>query len=134
MKISRTRIASTIAQQTLKNGLSKKYATEIASFLLAERRTGELDSLLRDIQADWAKAGHVEVMASSAHSLSAAVKGDITKRVRQYYPNAQKITITELHDPDILGGVRISLPDQQLDLSVEAKLNTFKQLTTTGKA
>lgn len=134
MKILRTRIAATIAQQTLKNGVSKKYAVSIASFLLAERRTGELDSLLRDVQTDWAKAGHIEVMASSAHPLTAAVKDDISKWVQQYYPNTQKITITELHDPDIIGGVRISLPDQQLDLSVEAKLNTFKQLTTIGKA
>jgi F0F1-type ATP synthase delta subunit len=40
--------------------------------------------------------------------------------------------VTEVLDPEVLGGVRLSLANQQLDLSVEAKLNKFKQLTLTG--
>jgi len=41
--------------------------------------------------------------------------------------------VTEVADPAIIGGVQIALADQQLDLSVEAKLNKFKQLTSAGK-
>jgi F0F1-type ATP synthase delta subunit len=33
----------------------------------------------------------------------------------------------------VIGGVRLSLANQQLDLSVESKLNKFKQLTAAGK-
>ena len=130
MKTPRTRIAHFIADRTLKNGSTKKLDLEIAAYLLSERRVSELDSLIRDIQADWAEAGTVEVLASSAHHLPAQVKADIKKRVQPIYPKAKKIIVTEVHDPSIIGGVRLNLANQQLDLSIEAKLNKFKQLTT----
>ncbi len=133
MKQARTKIARTIADTTLKNGNSKPYSQQIAAYLLSERRTGELSSLLRDVQADWAAAGHVEVVASSAHPLTVATKADITAQIRQLYPAAKQIIVTELIDPAIIGGVRLRLANQQLDLSIEAKLHRFKQLTTAGK-
>lgn len=129
----RTRIAQTIADRTLKSGVSKGYAEEIAAFLLAEGRVSELDSVLRDVQADWAEAGYVEVLAASAHELSSQTKADIIAQVKVHYPAARQIVVTEVHDPSIIGGVRLSLANQQLDLSVEAKLNKFKQLTVAGK-
>jgi F-type H+-transporting ATPase subunit delta len=129
MKTPRTKIASTIADRTLKSGASSKLAKEIAAYLLAEKRVGELESVLRDVQVDWAENGYVEVLASSAHPLDADSKAKITKQVKTLYPTADKIVVTEVLDPEVLGGVRLSLANQQLDLSVEAKLNKFKQLT-----
>lgn len=133
MKTRRTRIASTIADQTLSKGSSKQLANQIAAYLLSERRVGELDSLMRDVQADWAQAGHVEVLASSAHTLTPAVQKDIEKQVRTVYPQATKIIVTGVHDADVVGGVRLNFSGQQLDLSVQAKLTKFKQLTSAGK-
>lgn len=132
MKTPRTRIAKTIADKAL-TGNPKKLSKEVAAYLLSERRANELDSLLRDVQADWAEAGYVEVIASSAHPLSTSVKSDIAKRVQKLYPKAKKIIVTEEHDAEIIGGVKLTLANQQLDLSVEAKLNKFKQLTSSGK-
>ena len=129
MKTPRTRIASTIADRTLKHGTSRKLAKEVAALLLSEGRVGELDSLLRDIQADWAANGYVEVLAASAHPLSADVKSNIERQVKAMRPSAKQIIVTEVHDPAVIGGVRLSLAGEQLDLSVEAKLNKFKQLT-----
>jgi F0F1-type ATP synthase delta subunit len=133
MKARRTRIAQLIADRTLNKGASKQLSKEIAAYLLSERRTQELNSVLRDVQADWAEAGHVEVIATSAHPLTAEVKANITKQVKSLYPDAKSIVVTEAHDPEIIGGVRLALANQQLDLSVEAKLNKFKQLTAVGK-
>jgi F0F1-type ATP synthase delta subunit len=133
MKTPRTRIAQAIADQTLKSGDSKAYAKQIAALLLSERRVGELDSLMRDVQADWAEAGYVEVLARSAYPLTAEVKSDIAKRVKTLYPVADKVVVTEVRDASVVGGVRINRSEQQLDLSIEAKLNKFKQLTTAGK-
>jgi F0F1-type ATP synthase delta subunit len=132
MKAPRTRLARFIADKTLKSGTSKRFSREIAAYLLTERRTGELDSILRDVQHDWAEAGTVEVIASSAHPLTARIRSDITRQARRIYPKARSVIITEQYDPEIIGGVRLNLPDQQLDLSVEAQLNKFKQLTMTG--
>jgi|SRR6185369_1142407 F0F1-type ATP synthase delta subunit len=133
MKTPRTRIAATVADTTLSKGASKEYAREVAAFLLAEGRVGELDSLLRDVQADWAAKGYVEVLARSAYPLTDEVKAEIAERVRPLYPAANKVVVTEVTDPSVIGGVQISLANQQLDLSVEAKLNKFKQLTGAGK-
>ena len=129
MKASRTRLASTIASRTLKSGVSDKFAEEIAAYLLSEGRVSELNSIMRDVQEDWAQAGYVEVLAASAHELSGDVKTKIITQVKALYPSAKQIVVTEVHDPLIVGGVRLSLANQQLDLSVEAKLNKFKQLT-----
>lgn len=130
MKTPRTRIAGVIADRTLKKGLSKRISNEIAAYLLGERRVNELDSVLRDVQADWAKAGYVEVIASSAHGLTAGNKAAITKQAKRLYPKAKRIIVTEVYDPDVIGGVRLNLADRQLDLSVQAKLNKLKQLTS----
>lgn len=133
MKVARTRIARAVADRTLRQGGSKQLSRELAAYLLSERRTGELDSLLRDIQHDWAEAGHVEVIATSAFPLTAEVRADITKRVKAAYPSAKEIIINEVRDPEVIGGVRLNLPDRQLDLSIRTKLNRFKQLATQGK-
>jgi F0F1-type ATP synthase delta subunit len=133
MKTPRTRIASVIAERTLRKGVSSELSAEIAAYLLSEHRVSELDSILRDVLADWATAGHVEVIASSAHPLTAEVKADIERQVKSLYPAAKEIIVTESHDESVIGGVRLELANQQLDLSVEAKLNKFKQLTSVGK-
>lgn len=133
MKQPRTRIAAIIADRTLKDGNSKRFSTAAAAYLLSERRVYELDSVLRDVQTNWAKAGYVEVITNSAHDLTPAIRAEIIKHAQQLYPAAKKIVVTERRDPEVIGGVRLGFPNQQLDLSLEAKLNKFKQLTNTGK-
>ena len=130
MKAPRTRLATLIAERSLKSGAStKKLAEEIAAYLLAEGRTGELDSILRDVMQYRADSGVVEVKAISAHELDVKVRSDIESVARELYPAAQQVIISEEHDANVVGGVKIELANQQLDLSVRAKLNRFKQLT-----
>lgn len=129
MKASRSRLSKKIADKSLKDGVTKRLAREVAAYLLEENRVNELDSILRDVQADWAAAGYVEVVAASAHELTPQVKREITAQVKKLYPDAKQIIITEEPDPSVIGGVRLTLANQQLDLSVETKLNKFKQLT-----
>ncbi len=133
MKTPRTRVAKTIADKTLAGADTAELSREVAAYLLSERRVSELDSIMRDVQENRAESGVVEVIASSAHELSPTVIAEIESQVAKVYPNAKQIVVTPIHDEDIIGGVRLELPNQQLDLSVEAKLNKFKQLTTTGK-
>jgi F0F1-type ATP synthase delta subunit len=129
MKTPRTRIAQVIADRTLRDGAGDALVREVAAYVLSEGRVGELNSLMRDVQEDWARAGYVEVLAASAHPLSTEVRRDIESQIKTIYPNAKQIIVTEVLDPEVIGGVRLSLANQQLDLSVEAKLNKFKQLT-----
>jgi F-type H+-transporting ATPase subunit O len=133
MKVSRTRIASIIAEDSLKKGFSKSEARSIAAYLLDTRRTSELDSLLRDIRDTWAEHGFVEVTATCAHELSDKVRQDVTAEVRKLYPNAKRIEIVETLDPSVVGGVRIEFANRQLDLSIQNELNKFKTLAVNRK-
>ena len=49
--------------------------------------------------------------------------------MRELYPNAKQIIITPEQDAKAVGGIRLELANQQLDLTVRGKLNLFKQLT-----
>jgi F-type H+-transporting ATPase subunit delta len=133
MKTPRVRIATVVAAHTYYEGASKDYARQVAALLLDEGRVGELESLLRDIQADWALHGYVEVLARSAHPLTDDAKHDIAARVKSLFPQADKVVVTGVIDPSVIGGVQIQLADRQLDLSVEGNLKQFKQLTGAGK-
>lgn len=133
MKQSRGKVAKTVADRTLKSGSSKKFSQEIAAYLLHEHRVNDLNSLLRDVQAAWAERGYVEVIATTAHPLTQQNRATIIKQIKQLYPKAEKVIVTEVHDPSVKGGVQVNLAHDQLDLSIEAKLNKFKQLTTAGK-
>ena len=133
MKVSRHRLSRLIATRSLKQGVNKRFAREVAAYLLSERRTSELNSILRDVQADWAAAGFVEAVTTTAHPLTNAVRNDIKRQLKKPYAKAKRIDITEVHDPEIIAGLRLDLPNQQLDLSAQAKLNQLKQATLSGK-
>ena len=132
-KLPRHELAMVLAAKSVLGVNAKTFGKEIAAYLLTEGRTNELDSLLRDIMQYRAENGIVEVVAVSAHELSGAVRKDIEARVRKMYPEAKKIIISEQPDPSVIGGVRIELANEQLDLSVRSKLNRFKQLTVVGE-
>lgn len=131
-----SKVGRTILTKTLASRLDEpKIATEIAAYLIAERRTAELDSLVRDLAQYRADVdGIVEVEAVSAHPLDASAKADIKAKLKSVYPAAKQIIITEQHDATVLGGVRLELANQQLDVSARAKLNRFKQLTSAGES
>ncbi len=134
MKQPRLQVAKFIADATLADGSNRRLSQQIAAYLITERRVSELSSLLRDVQYDWQQAGYLEVMAASAHPLSESSLKRLKQSIGKHFPAVKTINLTEVHDPTILGGVRLSLARQQLDLSVQAKLNTLKQLTIAGKA
>ena len=129
MKQSRQPLAKIMAQRTA-TANSKQLAEDIAGYLLAEKRTADLDSLMRDIQQIRTDQGIVEVNAITSHELSSNSITEIKSTIKKNYPNAKTIIVNPVIDPDIVGGVRLTLANEQLDLSVRSKLNKFKQLTT----
>lgn len=131
-KLPRHDIAKVLAERSLGRFDAKQFSEQIAAYLLQERRTADLEPLLRDIMQYRADHGIVEVIAVSAHPINDAVRSDITAQIQSLFPEATQIIISEELQPDVVGGVRLELPNQQLDLSVRNKLSRFKQLTTPG--
>lgn len=132
-KLSRHQIARVFAQRSLGSTVEPDLAQEIAAYLLTERRISQLDSILRDMLEYRAQQGVVEVLASSAHKLTEAVRKDIEARMYKLYPAAKRVIISEQLDNDLVGNIRLELAHQQFDATVRTKLNHFKQLTAAGK-
>ena len=130
---TRSHIAKVIASKTLKETDLTRLTHAVAGYLLEENRVDELDSIMRDVLAYRNAHGHVEVTVVSAYPISAQVRDDVMQAVKQEYPGAVSYNINETIDPTVVGGLRIEFGGEELDLTVRAKLNKFKQLTAARK-
>lgn len=128
MKTPRLQIARLIADKWQNKHLAESDIRQIAAFLISQHRGSELSSIMRDVRAARAEAGFVEVTASSAHPLNEAIIQTIIKQTKQQYPQSRHIKVQPKLEPALVGGVRLDLPGQRLDLSLGKKLQTFKQL------
>jgi F0F1-type ATP synthase delta subunit len=126
-------MAEVIGAKTLKIKSSRSLAQEIAAFLLVEHRTREIDSLLRDVIQYRAEHGVVEAVAISAQALSKTVKKDIKAFLHDEFPVAKTLAWHDKRDPGVVGGLKIELPNEQLDITTRGKLDTFKRLTGAGR-
>ena len=127
-KVSRQELAEVIAERTLHISDHDKLAKSIAAYLAGERRSYDVSSLMRDVQQYRLKAGIVEATAVSAHELTPAVIKDVKDMLKEHFPSARRFIINERIDEDVVGGIRIELPQETLDLSIKSKLNLFKRL------
>lgn len=132
-RVSRTTLAKLLAERFESTKDPAKLKQEVAAYLLSEKRAAELDSLMRDIAQLRADAGYVEADTVSAFPLSPEAAADVKAALKQAYPNAKSIRLNERRDERVIGGVKVELANQQMDVSIRAKLNRFKQLVTTGK-
>lgn len=128
MKVPRNELVPVLAKLSGKLPV-KKFIVEVADYLLDTNRTGELDSLARDLINYRAEKGIIEVTAVSSRALTPAAIKEIKQKTQQLYPVARHIIVNQRLDDNQIGGVRLELPGQQLDLTVRSKLNQFKQLT-----
>ncbi len=119
---SRKQIAGVIASQMDKETMPK-LAKETAEYLLRNKRTNELSSLMRDVLAIRAKSGTVEATASSARKLSNEISNVLMKLATEEHPSYERIILNKERDPSLIGGVRLTTIDRQLDLSISGRLN-----------
>lgn len=133
MSSTRHHLAQVIGDRSLKVSNFKKLSQEIAAYPLEAGQTAELDSLMRDIINYRAQKGVVEATAVSANPLSTRDVADIRAILKEEYPHAKSFEIDQSRDPEVLGGVKVDLPGEQLDLTIRAQVNKFKRLTTSGK-
>lgn len=130
--IPRRDLAAVIGEHTLRIKDVRKLAGAIAGYLLEEGRTADLESLIRDIMQYRMDHGIVEADIVSAHELPDHVMDDVKAILKREYPHAKEIDLDTEINPNVIGGVRIELPNEQLDMTVKAKLDTFKRLTVGG--
>lgn len=123
MRAKREDIAKAVLKILDESQDSKRAAQAIASYLIAERRTGELDSLLRDLEAHrFDEDGVLEVHATSAFPLSEEVKRQIEELFE-----AREVVIHEEQNKALLGGVKVRALDKVADFSVQTRLQRLRQ-------
>jgi len=133
-KIARTELAEVLAERTLHVDDPKLLAQEIAAYLLTQNRTADLESLVRDIMQYRMDRGIVEGVAVGAHELGEQVLDDVKVVLKQEFPAAKTVIVRERVQPDLVGGVRVKMANDQLDMSVQAKLGKFKRLIATERS
>lgn len=129
MKFARAELAALIGEKTLHVSDMRLLAREIAAYLLEEKRSDELESLMRDVLAYREAHGVVEAEVASAHELSEETLREVKSVIKEHYPDAKKVLVHDHVNTDVVGGLKVTLANDQLDMSVRAKLDTFKRLT-----
>ena len=132
MRPSRTKIAEVIAGRLNKGDKPERISKEVAAYLLESGRSSELESIMRDVMAIRAEDGHVESSLTTAHDLTINNQKDIKSLIKTIRPKARSIQLDQTTDPKLIGGFKLQVISQSLDLSIRAKLNKLKQLSAQG--
>lgn len=104
----------------------KKAVKELASLVVDQRLHTQLDDILHEITQEYARMyGVVEAEAQTAFPLSDELKKALEKRVQEA-TGAKKVILHEEVDKSLLGGVIVSAPGMELDVSLKTKLARLK--------
>ena len=112
---------STIARALLADidaGKDMQTITEsLAAYLVQERRLGDLNAILRDVERQlFTQRGVLYVHADVARPMSEQQKQDVTS-IFQAQSGAKEVVIEETINKVVIGGVRLTTADLQQDLT-----------------
>lgn len=99
----------------------------LAAYLVSERRTKELDLLVRDIEHALAERGIVIADVFSSRPLSDSVLSEI-KALAGRGEKPREVHLRLHEDESLLGGVVVRVPGAELDGSLRGRINNVKAL------
>ncbi|MFH1855188.1 MAG: F0F1 ATP synthase subunit delta [bacterium] len=127
MKYSFAELAR-VSQDSLDPQNLSRLAKTLWLELQKQKKFSQLDRLLRLIDEEKAKRdGKIIVKVTSAQKLDEQMKLDIKKKIES--KTGLKTEASFLEDQSILGGLKIKIQDEVLDLSWRGKLEKIKQMT-----
>ena len=125
MKYSRSDIAKGFMKQADAKGL-KKAINSTAALILEQGLHSQFDQIMDDIAREYAKQkGVVEANVRTAFKLTPDSKVAIVKKVQQT-TGAKTVKLHETVDRSLLGGIIVTAPDMELDVSLKTKLTKLK--------
>ncbi len=129
-KPSRQTVAAAIANLISAGADTSELAKGLAAYLITERRTAELEPLLRDVmRVRFDRDGLLEIDATSAFPLTEAIRSEIDRLLP-----ANSRVLHENIAPEVIGGLRLEALDRQLDATLSRRLANFKQAGATSNA
>lgn len=124
VRLSRRKLASYCADQ-LVAGNKATVIQELAAYLIEKRRTSELDLIVRDIEDALLARGIAIADIVTARELTADALKQVTGFIAARYADTTVQLRTRV-EPSVLGGVKVGLPGEELDATVQRKLATLK--------
>lgn len=119
-QISNNDIAKAI-EKLSESAPSSKLPKMVASYLISNRRTADLDKIMRQIAVIRLSKGLSEVTITSAVPINSEIKKQIKSLIK-----SKSVLINEVNDKSVIGGVRIEANEYYLDLTVRNRLNKLK--------
>lgn len=119
--ISRRRLASYAAGVLAAGGDRGLLLREIAAYLIETEATRTADLVVAAIEEELQARGIVVIEAVSAHPLSDELRARIHTLV-----GGREAHFRERINPDVIGGVKIALPDSEFDGTIQRKLIALK--------
>jgi F-type H+-transporting ATPase subunit delta len=128
--VSKRKDLAAVIADRYQAGKTDGLAKSIAAYLLETNQTVELDSLIRDVKVLREQSGHIEAEVFTAHDLNENALEDVKSLIKTTHPEVRTVAVVQTLDPTVIGGLKIRLAQEQLDMSIRSKLDTFKRLTT----
>jgi F0F1-type ATP synthase delta subunit len=120
-KITTNELAKYAVDQLESGVESPALAEQLSAFLLEERRTRELPTILRAVDVELSSRGSEQVVITAAHTTSSEIKKQISELLCVENP-----IFTEVIDRSVIGGVKARSGETEVDLTVRGRLNRFK--------
>jgi F0F1-type ATP synthase delta subunit len=122
-RVSRRKIAAYCAERLIAG--DSTVAEQLAAYLVDERRTREIDLVVRDIESALESRGVMVADVASATKLSSDAKQAIETFLASVN-DSKTVHLRETLDANLLGGIKINTPDAELDATIRRKLTTLK--------
>lgn len=124
-RLSRRAMAEYVASGLVAGKSRSLLLKQLAGYLVDTRRTKELELIVRDIEFSLAGKGVVQASIVSAFDLTAETKKELETFVKAQ-TKATHVSLSNMVDPAVLGGVKISIPGRELDQTVARQLTVLK--------
>jgi F-type H+-transporting ATPase subunit delta len=125
-RLSRRKIASYIAEQLIDGDGQTAAIRQLAAFLIDNRRTKEVQLIVRDIEFELQNRGVILAEVTTAIALTEATRKEIERLVGQH-SDPGRIQLRQFIDPAVIGGVRIDIPGKRLDATIARRLAIFRE-------
>lgn len=121
-KISNRRLARGFVAHLSTGKSPKKLISMLAAQIVESKQTSQIDLIMAEIGREIEQQKSVvNARVYSARQMSAAVKVEVAQLIKTT-SQADKVIIEEQVDPSLLGGVKIEMPETEIDLTVRTKL------------
>ncbi len=123
MKVSRRVLARFVAQQLVAG--NKDITKQLAAYVVEHKLHKQVEMIIADIAANLSELGHIDATVTAAHPLDAQLRADIAAYIKRV-ENASSVSLDEVVDRSLIGGVIIQTPNQRFDSSLATKLKRLR--------